>query len=165
MTTAPAAAHPPPAAAAPSTDRRLRIAAIVLCVIGLGIAAYLTYVHYQGIKIACPVSGGCETVQGSVYAKLAGIPVPVLGLVGYAGIIGTLLFVPGDLGRIAGFGMALAGFLFSVYLTYREVFTIKAICPYCVTSAVCMTLLAIITGIRAIRGPDLEVPDGAGELD
>lgn len=165
MTTA-SAARSEPRASAPSIDRRLRITGIVLCVVGLGIAAYLTYVHYKGIKIACPVSGGCETVQGSVYAKLAGIPVPVLGLVGYAGIISTLLFMPGDLGRIAGFGMALAGFLFSAYLTYREVFTIKAICPYCVTSAVLMTILAILTGVRAVRGPDLVDPAGAvAEVD
>ena len=135
-----------------SWDRRLRIAGIVICCIGLGIAAYLTYVHYEGLKVVCLSSGGCETVQSSVYAKLGGIPVPVLGLFGYAGILLTLLFVPGDLGRMAAFGMALIGFLFSAYLTYRELFTIKAICQWCVGSAVCMTLLMIVTAIRAIRG-------------
>ena len=80
---------------------------------------------------------------------------PVLGLVGYVGILLTLLFVPGDLGRMAAFGLALIGFLFSAYLTYRELFTIKAICQWCVGSAVCMTLLMIITAIRAIRGEPL----------
>jgi uncharacterized membrane protein len=58
----------------------------------------------------------------------------------------------GELGRVAGFGLALVGFLFSCYLTYREVFTIKAICEWCVGSAALMTLLAIITAVRAIRG-------------
>jgi uncharacterized membrane protein len=135
-----------------STDRRLRIAGIVIACVGLGIAIYLTYVHYSGIKVACLSSGGCETVQSSIYAKLGAIPVPVLGLVGYIGILASLLVVPGDLGRLAGFGMALIGFLFSAYLTYRELFTIKAICQWCVGSAVCMTLLMIITSIRAVRG-------------
>jgi uncharacterized membrane protein len=136
------------AAPAPvNTDRRLRVAAIVIACIGLGIAIYLTYVHYEGLS-----SGGCETVQSSTYAKLGGIPVPVLGLVGYVGILVSLLFLPGDLGRMAGFGMALIGFLFSAYLTYRELFTIKAICQWCVGSAVCMTLLMILTAIRAVRG-------------
>jgi uncharacterized membrane protein len=141
-----------PAVNAPAnSDRRLRIAGIVVACIGLGIAIYLTYVHYTGGNVAC-TNSGCHTVQTSVYAKLGAIPVPVLGLVGYLGILASLVLLPGDLGRLAGFGMALIGFLFSGYLTYRELFTIKAICEWCVGSAVCMTLLMIITAIRAVRG-------------
>ena len=131
-------------------DRRLRIVIGLLCLIGIGIGTYLTYVHYAGIKVVCLSSGGCETVQSSVYSKLDGVPVAVLGLAGYIGILITL-FIRGDLGRAAGFGLALVGFLFSVYLTYREVFTIKAICQWCVGSAVLMTLLAILTAIRVLR--------------
>jgi uncharacterized membrane protein len=134
-----------------SSDRRLRTAAIVVACIGLAIAIYLTYVHYTGGNVAC-TNSGCHTVQTSVYAKLGGIPVPVLGLVGYLGILGSLVLLSGDLGRLAGFAMALIGFLFSAYLTYRELFTIKAICEWCVGSAVCMTVLMVITSIRAVRG-------------
>ncbi|MEO8969405.1 MAG: vitamin K epoxide reductase family protein, partial [Solirubrobacteraceae bacterium] len=54
-------------------------------------------------------------------------------------------------GRVAGFAIALIGFGFSMYLTYRELFTIKAICQWCVSSAVIMTVLAILTAIRAVR--------------
>jgi uncharacterized membrane protein len=133
-----------------SADRGLRIAILVLALIGLGIATYLTYVHYAGLKVLCLSSGGCETVQASAYAKLAGIPVAVLGLVGYVGILLSLA-VRGELGRIGGFAIALIGFGFSMYLTYRELFTIKAICQWCVSSAVLMTLLAILTAIRALR--------------
>jgi uncharacterized membrane protein len=131
-------------------DRRLLIAIGVLCVIGIGVAGYLTYTHYEGIKVLCLSSGGCETVQASVYSKLAGVPVAVLGLAGYIGILCTLA-IRNDLGRIAGFGIALIGFLFSLYLTYREIFTIKAICQWCVSSAVLMTILTILTAIRALR--------------
>ena len=131
-------------------DRRLRIVIGVLCLIGIGVAGYLTYTHYEGIKVLCLSSGGCETVQASVYSKLAGVPVAVLGLAGYIGILITLA-IRNDLGRIAGFGIALVGFLFSLYLTYREIFTIKAICQWCVSSAVLMTLLTILTAIRALR--------------
>jgi uncharacterized membrane protein len=138
--------------APPATmDRRLHVAVIVLSVIGLGIAAYLTYVHYTGLKVAC-TNTGCETVQSSVYAKVSGVPVPVLGLVGYAAILGSAVLLRGDLGRVAGFGLALVGFLFSAYLTYRELFTIHAICEWCVSSAVVMTVLLILTGIRTVRG-------------
>lgn len=132
------------------TDSRLRIAVIVLCVVGLGISAYLTYLHYTGGQVPC-TNKGCQTVQTSVYAKLDGVPVPVLGLVGYTAILASALLA-GDLGRVAGFGLALCGFLFSCYLTYRELFTIKAICEWCVGSAVLMTLLVIVTSIRVVRG-------------
>ncbi len=132
------------------SDRRLRIAILVLSLIGIGIAGYLTYVHYEGLKVLCLSSGGCETVQASSYAKLAGIPVAVLGLLGYIGLLGSLA-IRGEGGRIAGFAIALTGFGFSLYLTYRELFTIKAICQWCVGSAVLMTALAILTAVRALR--------------
>jgi uncharacterized membrane protein len=133
-----------------SGDRRLRIAIGVVCVIGIAIAGYLTYVHYAGLKVVCLSSGGCETVQSSRFAKLDGIPVAVLGLLGYIAILLTLA-LRGDLGRSAGFGVALIGFLFSMYLTYRELFTIKAICQWCVGSAVLMTILVVLTAIRVLR--------------
>jgi uncharacterized membrane protein len=132
------------------TDRRLRIAILVLSLIGVAIAGYLTYVHYEGLKVLCLSSGGCETVQASRYAKLDGVPVAVLGLLGYIGILGSLL-VRDELGRVAGFAIALIGFGFSMYLTYRELFTIKAICQWCVSSAVLMTILVVLTAIRALR--------------
>jgi uncharacterized membrane protein len=131
-------------------DRKLRIAILVLSVIGIGIAGYLTYVHYEGLKVLCLSGGSCETVQASRYAKLDGVPVAVLGLAGYIGILGSLA-VRGELGRVAGFAIALIGFGFSLYLTYRELFTIKAVCQWCVSSAVLMTLLAVLTAIRALR--------------
>ena len=113
-------------------------------------AAYLTYVHYEGLKVLCLSSGGCETVQASRWAKLDGVPVALLGLIGYVALLGSLL-IRGELGRVAGFAIALIGFGFSMYLTYREIFTIKAICQWCVSSAVLMTLLAVLTAVRAAR--------------
>jgi uncharacterized membrane protein len=133
-----------------STDRRLRIAILVLSLVGIGVAGYLTYVHYEGLKVLCLSSGGCETVQASRYAKLGGVPVALLGLLGYIGILISLA-IRGELGRIAAFGIALIGFGFSMYLTYRELFTIKAICQWCVSSAVLMTVLLVLTTIRVLR--------------
>ena len=131
------------------SDRRLRVAAIVLALIGLGIASYLTYVHYEGIHPVCGLGGDCEKVQTSEWSKLAGIPVAVLGLIGYA-VIFVSLFVPGEEALIVGALTALVGFGFSAYLTYRELFTIDAICPWCVASAVVMTLLAIVMTTRLL---------------
>ena len=147
-------------------DRRLQIAIGVVCLIGIGVATYLTYTHYAKLNVVCPVSGGCETVQKSVYSKLDGVPVAVLGLIGYIAILLSLA-VRNELGRIAGFGIALVGCLFSLYLTYREIFTIKAICPWCVSSAVMMTLLTFLTAWRVVRvGPDAPpagAPNGNGK--
>jgi uncharacterized membrane protein len=135
-----------------SSDRRLRMAAIVLAVLGLLVAGYLTYVHYEGIKPVCGLGGDCEKVQTSEWADLAGVPVALLGLIGYATILGTLL-VEREEALIAGALVALVGFGFSAYLTYRELFSIDAICPWCVASAVIITLLAIVMTARLLRAP------------
>ena len=133
------------------TDRRLRTAIAVLALAGVAIATYLTYVHYADVEAFCVAGGGgCEKVQTSDYAELAGIPVAVLGLIGYVLILASL-WVPGDTGRLAGAVLALSGFGFSAYLTYRELFTIDAICQWCVASAVVLTALAGLTVWRLLR--------------
>jgi uncharacterized membrane protein len=129
---------------------RLRLAAIVISAVGIAIAGYLTYVHYAGISPVCEIAHGCEKVQTSEWSKVAGVPVAVLGLIGYVGILAAL-FVPGEAAATAAAGMALVGAGFSAYLTYREVFTIDAICIWCVASAILMTLLAILTVVRLAR--------------
>ena len=129
----------------------MRRAIIVLSVIGLGIAGYLTWVHYADVKIVCVAGGGgCEKVQTSDYAELAGIPVAVLGVLGYAGILASVLFRPDETGRLASAFLALVGFGFSMYLTWTELTRIHAICQWCVASAVCMTALMILTLVRLL---------------
>jgi uncharacterized membrane protein len=133
-------------------DRRLRLAVLVLAVLGLGVAGYLTYIHYEGVRPVCGLGGDCEKVQSSEWSKLAGVPVALLGLLGYAAILATLLLRREE-ALIAAALIALVGFGFSAYLTYRELFTIDAICPWCVASAILMTLLAIVTTTRLLRAP------------
>lgn len=132
------------------TERRLQVAALALCALGLGIAAYLTIVHYTGGTPACEVAHGCATVQKSDYAKLAGVPVALLGLIGYVAL-GAALLTRGEAALMAAASLALGGFGFSAYLTYREVFTLEAICIWCVGSAVVFTLLAPICVARLWR--------------
>jgi uncharacterized membrane protein len=131
------------------TDR-LRVAAIACSMLGLAIAGYLTYVHYAGVSPVCEIAHGCEKVQTSQWAKLAGIPVALLGLLGYAGILAALV-ARGEAALTAAAGLALVGAGFSAYLTYREVFTIDAICIWCVASAVLMAALAVISVARLLR--------------
>jgi uncharacterized membrane protein len=140
-------------------DAGLRLAAIVLALVGLGVAAYLTYIHYEGIKPVCGLGGDCEKVQTSEWSKLAGVPVAVLGLAGYVAILASL-FVRGEAGLVAGALFSIAGFGFSAYLTYRELHSIDAVCPWCVASAVLMTLLAIVTTVRLLRAPTAAAEEG-----
>jgi uncharacterized membrane protein len=121
-----------------------------LALAGVGIAGYLTYVHYAGLTPACGISHGCETVQTSRYAYLAGIPVALLGLLTYLLILASLLG-RGERGRLAGYVLTLIGFGFSAYLTYRELVTIHAICSWCVSSAIVFTLLVVVGTVRGLR--------------
>lgn len=136
------------------TDRRLRIAAFSVAGLGVGVAAYLTYVHYAGLQPFCAGDGGgCERVQSSAYATLGAIPVAVLGLAGYLAIT-VALIAPGEPARLAAATLAITGLGFSAYLTYLELFVIRAICQWCVASAVLSALLAALTVWRLLLDDD-----------
>ena len=133
--------------------QKLTLAIAALVLLGIGVSGYLTYVHYADIDPVCAGgSGGCHIVQASDYADLFGVPVAVIGLGGYLALAASL-FVPGEAGRMLGMALALIGGGFSLYLTYLELFVIDAICQWCVASAVIMILLAILTTVRMLRGP------------
>lgn len=139
-----------------------RLLLALLAIAGLGVATYLTVVHYRGEAPVCLAGGeGCSKVQDSSYAELAGIPVPVIGLIGYLTLLATAA-IPGDPGRLAGVFAAMVGFGFSLYLTYLELVVIDAICQWCVASAVLVTLALMATVWRFVRfggrgdGPELD---------
>ena len=127
---------------------------LLLTLLGLGVAGYLTYLHYSGSEIPCLKGGGCETVQHSIYSKLAGIPVALIGLLGYVAILASLLAPKGETTRLATMVFTLVGFGFSAYLTSRELFSIHAICVWCAGSALIMTLLFGLAVWQFLRGED-----------
>jgi uncharacterized membrane protein len=135
------------------TDSRLRLAGLGLALVGIAIASYLTWVHYADTQAVCVGGGGgCERVQTSEYAEVAGVPVAVIGLIGYVAMLAAIA-TPGESAMLAAALGGLAGFGFSAYLTYLELFVIDAICQWCVASAVVMTALAAIAVARYLRGP------------
>jgi uncharacterized membrane protein len=134
------------------SSRAIRIAMIAIATIGLGVASYLTYVHYSGIQPVCSAGGSCLQVQTSIYSKLAGVPVALIGLIGYVVILGSLLLPESEESRFATMTFTVVGFGFSAYLTYRELFSIHAICEWCASSAVMMTVLACLAIWRFLRG-------------
>lgn len=131
--------------------RITRIATIVLSFIGIGLASYLTYVHYSGSQVVC-TSDACELVQTSVYSKLAGVPVALLGLIGYVGIFASAVLPEREETRLATLGLTAIGFGFSAYLTSRELFSLHQICEWCVSSAIIMTILMLLSIYRFLTG-------------
>src|SRR5436190_8498648 len=142
------------------SERNLRIAAVILALVGIGVATYIAIAESGGGTPKCLAGGhGCETVAKSHYSHLAGINVAVIGIVGYVALL-VAAIVPGDAGRFGGFLLALVGFGFSAYLTYLELFVIDAICQWCVGSAVLMALSLAVAATRAFAyaGRDLGTP-------
>jgi uncharacterized membrane protein len=135
------------------SPRGLRSTLTVLALAGTGIAGYLTYVHYAGIKPLCTAGGGCEKVQTSVYSEFAGIPVALLGLLGYLAILVLLLAPETETLKFAATNLILIGFAFSAYLTYREIYSIQAICDWCAASAAILTTMAPLAVWRFLRVP------------
>lgn len=129
----------------------LEYATPVLGVVGLGVALYMAYVETQAVEAVCGPVGDCNAVQSSEYAKLFGVlPIGVLGAIGYVAILAAWFWSRFRTGQIARqtqqavLAMTVFGTLFSLYLTYLEPFVIKAVCAWCLTSAVIITLLMLV---------------------
>ena len=131
-------------------ERSLRIASAALSAVGAAIAGYLVYVHETGGSPLC-VSGGCETVQSSSYAELAGIPVATLGLLGFLAVLSAAL-ARGEWARLAQATLALSAFLFGAYVVYVQLFVIGTICQWCVAADVLTSVIAALALLRLRHG-------------
>jgi uncharacterized membrane protein len=130
------------------SDRSLRLLAAGVAAAGVAVAAYLTWAHYGSGSVVCPVGGGCETVQESEYAEIAGVPVAVLGLIGYVVLLALIVW-DAPLARLAAATLALVGLLFSIYLLVVQAFVIEAFCVWCLANDVVIApALAVLTALR-----------------
>ena len=128
----------------------LRRAIAFFATLGIGVATYITIADSGGGHPTCLAGGGgCQTVAESSYSHIAGVNIAVFGIVGYILLLLSAFFA-NDYARFGGFAVALGGFGFSVYLTYLELFTIEAICQWCVASAVLMTIQFLLNATRLI---------------
>ena len=135
--------------------RREIIAALALA--GIFVALYLTLYKMGAIgELSCRV-GSCETVNSSRWAVFLGAPVAAWGVGFYAVVFALAL--AGLSARLAGsrqLSLALVllsgwGVVFSLWLTYLELFVIHAICQWCVVSAV-IVLAIFLVSLRDYRG-------------
>lgn len=141
----------------------LRRAIAFFAALGVAVAAYIAIAEAGGDSPVCLAGGsGCKTVADSSYSHVAGVNIAIFGVIGYLLLLASS-FIASDAARLGGFLVALAGFGYSIFLTYIEVFKIEAICQWCVGSAVLMTILFGLNAIRLIGygGTDGAVPDRA----
>ncbi len=129
------------------------IISIGASLIGLIDSIYLTWIKLADKTAACSNIGDCESVNNSQYSEIAGIPIALLGAGAFLTIF-LLLALEKRLPdqstslRMGVFGLSLTGTLYSVYLTYLEIAVLRAICPFCVVSAISIFVLLIVGVIR-----------------
>lgn len=125
----------------------------ILALLGAGIALYLTWAHARGADIPCGPSRGCETVATSRYSRFLGVPVAAWGAALYLMMASLALTRERDRASarnrtllhllLIGAG---AGTTVSLYLTYQELFTIRALCLWCLASQI---LMLAVLGVAA----------------
>jgi uncharacterized membrane protein len=164
-----AAMQPAPGRPAHSAFFSLAGLTLLLSVVGAGIAAYLTYVHYDESVLVCTAGGGCHTVQESEYATIGPIPIAILGLGMFIVLAGlalvrifdwTISILDSETANLAAWGITLTALLYYAYLVYVELFVLEAICQWCVaTTGITVTIFAVESlGLRrslAIDDDDL----------
>jgi uncharacterized membrane protein len=143
---------------APRFQINLRTMSAILIALGLFVSGYLSYVKLTEVPMVCVESGAfnCELVQNSAYSRLFGIPIAWLGFGVYI-LLGLILFFEErnsflrEYGITLFFGLNLFAFLFSMWLVYAQFVLLQALCPWCLTHEVIITILFVISGIRLKR--------------
>jgi uncharacterized membrane protein len=131
-------------------------ATVILTILGAADALYLLIYKLTGNNQMCLGNGGCHNVNFSPYSSIYGIPVAVFGLSAYLVILCILVLearlkIAKENSPLAIFGISLGGVAFTAYLTYLEIYIIHAICPFCVASAILITLIFILAIIRLVK--------------
>jgi uncharacterized membrane protein len=137
--------------------KKTDLAAVVVAIIGLAVSIYLSIVKLANQDVLCfDGMGDCQVVTNSAYSVWRGIPIAYLGAAGYILILGLLVIKQmqkhaSSSIMLALFGITAFGALYSLYLTYVELFIIHSVCPWCLTSAIAMLLLFIYSSTMLSR--------------
>lgn len=120
--------------------------AALISLVGLADATYLTVQSLTGETLVCGGSADCFRVLGSVYARIAGIPVAVFGVVGYFGAFSLATFAAFGYARARKFFALIVWAMFAVTLWFLfvQAFMLHAFCRYCLFSAALVFVLAAL---------------------
>ena len=138
--------------------RKLFLAIAILAVLGIAVSSVSLDHHFRKSKTTyCDFgqSFNCDIVNRSEYSTIAGVPVALIGILGYAALLAFATFyrakaeTPGILviGSLGGLGFAL-------YLTYIEKYVLFAWCILCLTSLAVIfsiTVLSVTLLTRSMR--------------
>lgn len=140
--------------------RNLSKLIFILSVLGLFLSIYLSYTHFTNSETTFCLSGsGCDLINNSAFSKVFGIPIPIFGLIGYL-IIAFISYRELNQKKLNYlYFLSLIGIAFSIYLTYLELFIIKAICSYCVISA--LIIVGIFISVLLTKKVDVTTPKNA----
>ena len=137
-------------------NRNVLLVMALLALAGLSAATYVFVTHSLGYELFCPFATGCDAVQNSPYAVLFGIPVSLLGMLGFTAYIALALIglrsgaaARGYLHALVVLSVVEVGF--TSYMAYLQVAVIRAVCSWCMLSAALTVALALLT-IYAILG-------------
>ncbi|MGA9532354.1 MAG: vitamin K epoxide reductase family protein [Anaerolineales bacterium] len=128
--------------------------------VGLTASTYLAWAETGANEVLCGPVGDCAAVQASRYSSLFGVPVAVLGMIGYVAVAVAIgLAHTGGARRrqqahLTTFGLAVMGTIFSFYLTSLEPFVIGAACAWCLASALAMAVLLALSAAPARQAYD-----------
>jgi uncharacterized membrane protein len=137
-----------------SNVRRSGLVMAALALVATLIALYLAAVKLTGGTPACGVLAGCDTVNTSEYSVLLGIPVALFGAAGSIMTLGAAVaWWRGGSRRalLLAYVLGLASLPFLAYLTYLELFVIRAICIWCVAYAV-IVVAGWLVALWAVMG-------------
>lgn len=139
--------------------RKLFLAIAILAIAGTAVSSVSLDHHFRKSKTTyCDFgqSFNCDIVNRSEYSTLAGVPVALIGILGYVALLAFATFyrekaeTPGILvlGSLVGLGFAL-------YLTYIEKYVLFAWCILCLSSLAIIFSIAVLSAIlfmRSMRG-------------
>lgn len=127
---------------------------MLVALVGLAISGYLLAVRLAGEVAVCGPSGGCETVAASTYSTVLGVPVAAYGFAFSLVLVACAVAWWRRADRrplLVAYGLLLLAVLVVAYLTYLELFVIKAICPWCVSYAVTIVVAWALAGVALAR--------------
>lgn len=122
---------------------------IFVAFIGFSIAAYIRHKKTKKEPMICPMRSNCSDVIQSDFSKFFNIPIELLGILYYAVVAlgyGAKLIWPEAywIGHLLVPATTIA-FLFSIYLTFIQIFALRKLCTWCLTSAALCTILVVLT--------------------